>query len=333
MAESTDHILEQVVKALDEFDDRTLEVSVRRTMRIASLMGDSKDAIRLSLELKPIGGSREANKEQILKLLNADERENWGKRGSPEDLALKEYIEDRQEVSKGYEDESNDESKFLAHEISSLEHFLELYKTMENDVNIMKMVHIQNKILTMIRNRTYTLLCAYERQLSFSKINDDIYAAYRKRVDAMLLTLAPNVIEQFNAVYRRLRDAKNTDSTALNGEVFTHALTSCRRILKTVVDYVQPPDGSVNENGVTLNDEKYRARLSKFIKEKSNSKSTGETKIAIADNLYGRFEKLDNLTSKGVHENVDLEQAELCAIDTYIVAGEVLRLAEEAKEV
>ncbi|MFE5586360.1 hypothetical protein [Kitasatospora sp. NPDC056531] len=54
---STDDILALVRKALDEFDDRPLRVSVRRAVRIAGLIGDTRTAVRLAHELRPAGGA------------------------------------------------------------------------------------------------------------------------------------------------------------------------------------------------------------------------------------------------------------------------------------
>src|SRR5712692_6077597 len=66
---TTDRILDLVRRALDEFDDRPLEVSVRRTLRIATLLGETKIAVRLVLELKPVGGHAPANAEDVRGLM------------------------------------------------------------------------------------------------------------------------------------------------------------------------------------------------------------------------------------------------------------------------
>jgi hypothetical protein len=66
---SSDDVLSLVRQALDEFDDRPLEVSVRRAVRIASLVGDSRTAVRLAYELRPIGGDRTANGTDVKRLM------------------------------------------------------------------------------------------------------------------------------------------------------------------------------------------------------------------------------------------------------------------------
>jgi hypothetical protein len=45
--------------------------------------------------------------------------------------------------------------------------------------------------------------------------------------------------------------------------------------------------------------------------------------------IYDRFEAADKLTNRAVHADVALEEAEMCAILTYVLAGEILRIHEE----
>jgi hypothetical protein len=44
--------------------------------------------------------------------------------------------------------------------------------------------------------------------------------------------------------------------------------------------------------------------------------------------VLNRFEAIDALASKGVHAQVSRQEAEFCAINTYVLAAEILRLAE-----
>lgn len=66
---STDDILAPVRRALDEFDDRPLDVSVRRAVRIAGLVGDTRAAARLAHELRPVGGAPTANAATLQRLM------------------------------------------------------------------------------------------------------------------------------------------------------------------------------------------------------------------------------------------------------------------------
>ncbi|TJZ96268.1 hypothetical protein [Actinacidiphila oryziradicis] len=90
---STDHVLALIHRALDEFDDRPLQVSVRRAVRIASLIGDSRAAARLAYELRPTGGDPTANS-AVVKRLMADSS-TWNEADGPAGEALREYMRDR----------------------------------------------------------------------------------------------------------------------------------------------------------------------------------------------------------------------------------------------
>ena len=104
----------------------------------------------------------------------------------------------------------------------------------------------------------------------------------------MLAHGAPAVLDQFSAVYRRLREATR-DPVLPVSEDLAQAVTSCRRILKTVADH-----------------------------------------LAALGGIYDRFSALDKLANKGVHAELGVPEAELCAIHTYLVAGELLALGESA---
>jgi hypothetical protein len=47
---------------------------------------------------------------------------------------------------------------------------------------------------------------------------------------------------------------------------------------------------------------------------------------AMVSGLYERFKVVDTLTNKAVHAQMALEIANLCALNTYIICGEVLRV-------
>jgi hypothetical protein len=53
---ASEQVLSLVQQAMNELDDRPIDVSARRAARIASLLGDTVFAVYLGLELKPSGG-------------------------------------------------------------------------------------------------------------------------------------------------------------------------------------------------------------------------------------------------------------------------------------
>ena len=147
-----------------------------------------------------------------------------------------------------------------------------------------------------------------------------------------MIETAPAVLVTFNAVFRRLRDAAWSDPTVESAEELSQAVTSCRRVLKAIADRVYPPTTQESATGNKLDDQRYRNRIREFIKSVSQSKPMGDVYQKMVEGLYDRFVALDGLANKGVHASVALNDAELCAIQTYIMAGELLRLARRPLE-
>ncbi len=187
------------------------------------------------------------------------------------------------------------------------------------------------EVLTRARHHAFTYLCQWERQLGFAVNQGDALTAVSRRVDGLLASSAPDVLDQFNVAFRRLREAASRDSDAEADEELSQALTSCRRILKAVVDVIQPADPAMakSNDGHLLTDENYKNRLFEFLKAGIASNSFQSVLIKDGESLYERFGSIDSLTSKGVHARVALDEAEFCALHVYMLAGELLLLAEK----
>lgn len=315
---STERLLVLVRTALDEFDDRPLAVSIRRAVRIATLLGESHIAVRLSLELRNHGGDRGANAEDVRRLL-AD-RSTWGEPEGPVETAFAEYMEDRR-IAPG---------KVQGFSVTQLE-FWDNYVTEAglDTTEILESQMTDLEMLERIRHRTFTALCEWERRLTFGGTNEAIFTRYQRRVDRLLSEGAPHLVDQVNAVHRRMRDAASVDPAVAVEEELSQAVTTCRRILKAVIDHVLPGEhGVFSEDGHVLDNDKYRNRLREFTRRARAGEHLRDAVEAAVTGLSERFDALDGLASKGVHADVALEEAELCAISTFVVAGEVLRLNE-----
>ncbi|MGW1752202.1 hypothetical protein ACWCRD_42705 [Streptomyces sp. NPDC002092] len=85
-------------------------------MRIANLVGDTKYAIRLSLDLKTMGGDRETNGE-ISRMLMEDPS-TWGSTTGPAEQAIKASMNDRKvEGSENIDGHSLAQLEFWAKEL------------------------------------------------------------------------------------------------------------------------------------------------------------------------------------------------------------------------
>jgi hypothetical protein len=323
---STDEILSLVQVALNEFEDRPLEATLRRTVRIASLLGESQTAIRLALELSPLGGDRTANAEDARRLLS--DPETWGSPSGPAEQAFESFLKDRAHPSAKLG--SPMEGKVLAHSIGELafwdDLFAELGATGSEATPDLAVRKAQHEIVLRTRHRCFTALCQWERQLSYANVNERIFARFQGDVDKLLGLVAPDVLSQFSSVHRRLREASASEPAMNASEELTQALTTCRRILEAVADHVWPRDRPAFEDGTVADPSQYRARLKAFVREHTSGETYRDTLTAEISGLEGRFRALDKLGSKAVHASVALAEAEVCAISTYVLAGELLRM-------
>ncbi|MFD9428091.1 MULTISPECIES: hypothetical protein [unclassified Streptomyces] len=203
---TSDHVLRLVQKALDEFDDIPLEVSVRRAVRIANLVGDTKYAVRLSLDLNTTGGDRTTNGE-ISRMLMQDPS-TWGSMTGPAEQAVMAWMNDRKI-------EGNDDN-IDSHSLAELEFWdnelEDLKRTGERGDYVVDLNTRQRstRIRARARHLTFALLCSWERRLDYSTINKSIFDGYRVKVDALLADGVPELLQQFSAVYRRLQEAANS---------------------------------------------------------------------------------------------------------------------------
>jgi hypothetical protein len=319
----SEHLLSLVQVALDEIDSRPVDVSARRAARIASLLGETELAIYLALELKPSGGHPPTNADETRRMM-ADPS-SWGEIDSPVEAAMTTYLNVR-----GIES-GPDKGKVSAHGLAEIEALLVILGDgpgidTPGQADRLELLRLMRRIRELVRHTIFTALCGWERQLTFTNVNERIFERFRSRVDSMLALGAPAVLDQFSAVYRRLREATR-DPNAPVSEDLAQAVTTCRRILKAVADHLLPGvPHAVAESGSSLNDAAYRNRIYEFIKVNNVTDTSADTVKAAVGGIYERFSALDKLANKGVHAEVGVREAELCAISTYLIAGELLEL-------
>ncbi|MFF5728238.1 hypothetical protein [[Kitasatospora] papulosa] len=321
--DSTAHVLGLIRRALDEFDDHPLEVSVRRAVRIASLIGESHVAVRLGLDLQVTGGDPAQHRGDIDRLMADPSRWESPSEPGPATTAMREYIRDRVK--------SDDPGTVLAHSLANIEYLTKQVPSTQTSAGL-EIDFTLRQIVERARLRTFSYLVAWERRFGYVSVNESIFGGYKAQVDKMLAEGVPDLVEKFTAVYRRMNEAAASDPDGLAGEELSHALTTCRRILEAVVDHVLPPRSELSESGHKLDQPAYRNRLFQFIKETSASKTAAGVTVALGKGLHERYGAIGELANKGVHASVALQAANLCALNTYVLCGEILLLQQKAGE-
>ena len=142
------------------------------------------------------------------------------------------------------------------------------------------------EIIERATHRVFAYLCTVERDLSYIGVNADIFERHRRRVESFLSKIAPQVLDQFTAAYRRARED--------DAESKTHALTTCRRILESVADVVYPPRAEpvVDSSGKTrkVGTENYVNRLWMFASESMSGSTQSKLLLATLGDFGARID-------------------------------------------
>ncbi|MBB4391796.1 hypothetical protein [Bradyrhizobium sp. ERR14] len=152
----------------------------------------------------------------------------------------------------------------------------------------------------------------------------DIFEEARKRIDNFVRSHAPKAAEQLVAVNERMAEGSL--------ESYSHALTTCRRLLLTVADALFParsqPYTDKSGKPRVVGSENYKNRLMAFVEE--NAASEGSTVLIQSglEHLAARLDAVNAKVSKGVHTDVTQEEARLAVIHTYLFLGEVARASK-----
>jgi hypothetical protein len=186
------------------------------------------------------------------------------------------------------------------------------------------MVRDLKVILSRIRARLHTFLVETEAALAIAQTATSTFERTRRFVDGRLGVVAPAALVQLQAAYER--------ADAGHSEALSHALTSCRRVLQSVADVLYPATGAVvvGSDGKPreMSADKYRNRLWQYVSEHASSDIGRRIAGATIEELGRKVNILDELGSKGVHGQVTLEEVDQCVLQTYVLVGELLQLAE-----
>lgn len=170
------------------------------------------------------------------------------------------------------------------------------------------------------RNKTFEKASRFYNQYAFGSIPQEKFDAIRVHVDDLLLDLCPEAIEQFMAAYARL--------SSTSAEDWSQALTSCRRVIKSVADALYPPKAT-NEGERKLGEEQYMNRLWAFLDENVPTGSNKTLAKAHVDYLGSFLDQLNSKSSKGVHATVTYEETVRVVLYTYLTLGDVLEFSNK----
>jgi hypothetical protein len=325
---------------MDQFDDPsvTLAVMLRRCIRIASLRGDAVNLFWLTIETRDNTADSPTPRKGLAERLSAEwsaqqrsqflapEMEAWmDRRAMPDGKNV--YGMSIQNIEDHVREIRAQEASLIPPPgMTPLDLGLRMLDIDKTRPKLLEVRLPLERILARTRQRLWEFLIETEHELTFGEASAETFDRLRSYVDQQLTVLAPPALEQFQAAYRRLKEG--------TPEARAHAVTSCRRVLKTFANLVYPPGDAVtgaDGNTRQMTEDKFINRLLQFVTEAVGSHSNGAVVAASVEDVGRRVAALNDLASKGVHDEVGEYEVDSCVVQTYLVIADLLRIRQRAQ--
>lgn len=335
-------LLEQ---ALDQFDavGTSVAANVRRAARIASLRKDYVNQLWLQWEMTDLSASKNQEwqdpaisriKAELDTLLGAADGKNEGfraylqfERNRTMDVGGQVMVngtsigqlEDQLRAARTAYDELAIPAGLSSGDLYYAHRNVEAGKAA-----LIPSINTLQTIVNRVKSSVYSFLVATEAELEQGQSQAGLFVRAQEYVHAALAQYAPKALEQFVAAQDRLYGGTRED--------LAHALTSCRRMLKSLADHLYPAtnEALAGVDGVlrTMSDDQYRNRLLEYVRQTLGKHGQSAVIQKTLDSLGARLKSLDSLASKGVHDDVSAAEAETCVVWTYLLAADLIRLAD-----
>lgn len=163
----------------------------------------------------------------------------------------------------------------------------------------------------------YDMVAEIYHELLFSELQANLFAETQTRVDGSLAEASGSALTKIEKVSERLRDG--------DPESISQALTTCRRLIDSCADHVFPPQAEAYEigDGVTLSvgQQNVLNRLQAYTHQGGASKTRRDRLRVTVREIYSRC-------SAGTHAEVTVDEARFVFLQTYVVLGEIVTVAE-----
>lgn len=155
------------------------------------------------------------------------------------------------------------------------------------------------------------------QELRFGSAVETAFEIVRREVDSSIGDLVPDALPMLSAAFE--------NAASGNPEHWSSAAGTCRRLLKAVADELRP--SGPDKDGRKMGDGNYINRLIDWIVAISESETAAEMVTADLAYLGERLDAADGAGQKGAHATVDRFEASRFITGTYLILGDVLRLA------
>jgi hypothetical protein len=339
----TERISELTAQALDEFEStNSVSALVRRAHRIAVLRHDYAGQVWLALQLRDWGGSIKPDSDELfdlytklIALLGASGGHQEYKKQITKWEASHEMLDPEGQIHGASVDqietllalvEQGNPRIDTTHDLSptDLDRLTEDRNVAQ--AQLLPTISSLRNILSKIRGEVHNYLVTTEAELAAGRKDSVFFDQVYVRINSLLSKYAPDAATKFVAAQER--------ATAGNKESITHAVTWCRRVIKSLADvlYRATNEEKIGCDGISrkMTGRAYKDRLLQYVQEKIGEYKSGDVLAAVISDLDARLKALDALAGKGVHGDRSLDDVHTCVLQTYLLAADLLAIAEGA---
>ncbi|MFV5631872.1 ComEA family DNA-binding protein [Acinetobacter oleivorans] len=171
------------------------------------------------------------------------------------------------------------------------------------------------RLLDYIKKTAHYYLSELHNKLKFSGTVTSSFDLLKNAVDNRLLDLDPEIAEQLMLAFKAVSSDKK--------EEWSHALTTCRRLLESLADKLYPANDLVIGKR-TFKQSQFVNRLWQFMNDSIESDSNRDLAQAHVNFLGSWLEKTNKLTNKGVHDDVTQLEATKAVFHLYLMLADLL---------
>jgi hypothetical protein len=159
---------------------------------------------------------------------------------------------------------------------------------------------------------------------------------WKQGMDSIFTTITDEIIGKLTDTAPDLTDKlwsiNQTFLHAQTGEQYAQAMTSCRRVFEYVTDCLFPATDEIIE-GHSLKKDKYKNRLLEFAKREFKSETNIDLIVTNTSSLFEEWNKLYELSNKGVHSEPHRQECRRCIIRTILLLDDLIAIKRTPFEV
>jgi hypothetical protein len=205
---------------------------------------------------------------------------------------------------------------------------LDKYYTEQDNFKTKILINLQSeeysKILRRIRNRVLEYVNSVETDLVAGKVLSNYFENNRIAVEKFLKNLSSDFENHLLEIQKRLGE-----QTSLS---YSQGLLLVRVLLKKYADLVYP-SSAIEVKGFDgklriLGEAQYISRIWQYLYEMHKTSTQNMLHSQLRD-LGNRIEQVYEKSCKGVHDSVNIFEANQCVIQMYLSFGDIMRVVED----